>query len=327
MMMMVPEPWGRNTAMSPERRAFYEYHSCLMEPWDGPASLAFTDGIRIGATLDRNGLRPGRYWVTCDGRVVVASEARARHPARRRHREGPPPAGEDVPGTRAGPDHPGRGAQGRDHRRRAVRGGSATRSCGSRTCPPRRPSSAPTTRRSSGARRCSATPPRTRMIVTPMATTGTDPVGSMGNDAPLAVLSEKPQLLYSYFKQLFAQVTNPPVDAIREEIIMATDRAIGPEENLLEPGPNARTRSRSPAGDLQLRAGADPALDGGPPRTGSGRSRCRSCSRSPTTGRACGARSRTPARGVRGDQRGLQPDHPVGPRPQRDRRADPRCSR
>ena len=164
MMMMVPEPWGRNTAMSAERRAFYEYHSCLMEPWDGPASLAFTDGIRIGATLDRNGLRPGP--LLGDPRRPRrhgVRGGRARHPARRRDREGPPPARADVPRRHgAGPDHPGRGAQGRDHRRRAVRGvGPGRARPRSRTCPPRRPSSGPTTRPSSAARRCSATPPRT----------------------------------------------------------------------------------------------------------------------------------------------------------------------
>ena len=164
------------------------------------------------------------------------------------------------------------------------------------------------------------------MIVTPMATTGTDPVGSMGNDAPLAVLSEKPQLLYSYFKQLFAQVTNPPVDAIREEIIMATDRAIGPEENLLEPGPNAAHQVAIPSPVIsnseleQIRA-----LDGASARVPDDHAA------DPVQGlrQRGGAPARDrgpPARGVGGDQRGLQPDHPVGPRPQ-DRRADPRCSR
>src|SRR4051812_31530757 len=242
MAMMVPEPWGRDTRMSAERRAFYEYHSCLMEPWDGPASLAFTDGVRVGATLDRNGLRPGRYWVTRDGRVVMASESgvldipardvvakgrlrpgqmflvdtslkrivtddelktdlAAAKPYERWVRESLV-ALEDLPapGSVIDPDHE------TVLRRQQVFG---------------------------------YTDEDVRLIIDEMAATGADPIGSMGNDAPLAVLSERPQLLYGYFKQLFAQVTNPPVDAIREEIIMATDRSIGPEANLLEPGPDA----------------------------------------------------------------------------------------
>ena len=149
MMMMVPEPWSRDTRMTPERRAFYEYHACLMEPWDGPASLAFTDGVRVGAMLDRNGLRPGRYWVTRDGRVVMASEVgRARHPGRRRGRAraGSGPAGCSS-WTRAGPDRLRRGAEG------GARAAPAVRAVGARLDGrPRRParagvaSSAPTTR-------------------------------------------------------------------------------------------------------------------------------------------------------------------------------------
>ncbi|HEY5629322.1 MAG TPA: glutamate synthase central domain-containing protein, partial [Candidatus Limnocylindrales bacterium] len=268
MAMMVPEPWSRDEAMPSARKAFYQYHSCLMEPWDGPASLAFTDGVRIGATLDRNGLRPGRYYVTRDGRVVMASEAgvldispgdvvskgrlrpgrmflvdtaqgrivsddelkdalAAEHPYERWVADAMVRL-EDLPEPAhvIGPDHE------TVLRRQEVFGYSAE---------------------------------DVKMILEPMATTAADPVGSMGNDAPLAVLSDKPQLLYDYFKQLFAQVTNPPVDAIREEIIMATERSIGPEDNLLEPGPDAAHHVSIPAPVLsnreleQLRA-----LDGGP---------------------------------------------------------------
>jgi glutamate synthase (NADPH) large chain len=272
MMMMVPEPWGRNTAMSAERRAFYEYHSCLMEPWDGPASLAFTDGIRIGATLDRNGLRPGRYWVTRDGRVVMASEAGVLDI----------PPGDVIEKGRL---QPGRmflvdTAQGRiipDEELKAEITGAEPYEEWVRDALVRledlpAPTSVIGPDHETVLRRQEVfgyTAEDVRMIVTPMATTGTDPVGSMGNDAPLAVLSEKPQLLYSYFKQLFAQVTNPPVDAIREEIIMATDRAIGPEENLLEPGPNAAHQVAIPSPVIsnseleQIRA-----LDGGPASRG-----------------------------------------------------------
>ena len=242
MMMMVPEPWGRNAAMSAERRAFYEYHSCLMEPWDGPASLAFTDGTRIGATLDRNGLRPGRYYVTRDGRVVMASEAGVLDI---------PPA--DV--VKKGRLQPGSmflvdTSQGRiipdDELKSAITSARPyeqwVRESLVNLADLPAPENVIGPDHETVLRRQEVfgyTAEDVRMIIGPMATTGADPIGSMGNDAPLAVLSERPQLLYNYFKQLFAQVTNPPVDAIREEIIMATDRSIGPEANLLEPGPDA----------------------------------------------------------------------------------------
>ena len=242
MMMMVPEPWGRNTDMDAQRRAFYEYHSCLMEPWDGPASLAFTDGTRVGATLDRNGLRPGRYWVTKDGRVVMASEAGVLDiPADQVVEKGRLQPGRmflvDTELGRIIPDDELKAAiTGAEPYERWVRDSLVNLA----DLPA--PTSVIGPDHETVLRRQEVfgyTAEDVRMIVTPMATTGADPIGSMGNDAPLAVLSERPQLLYNYFKQLFAQVTNPPVDAIREEIIMATDRSIGPEANLLEPGPDA----------------------------------------------------------------------------------------
>ena len=268
MAMMVPEPWSRDDAMPSARKAFYQYHSCLMEPWDGPASLAFTDGVRIGATLDRNGLRPGRYYVTRDGRVVMASEAGvldippADVIAKGRLQPGRMFLVDTSQGRIVGDDelkgalaaaHPYEAwvqaamvrledlpepahVMGPDHetvlRRQEVFGYSAE---------------------------------DVKLIIDPMATTAADPVGSMGNDAPLAVLSDRPQLLYDYFKQLFAQVTNPPVDAIREEIIMATERSIGPEDNLLQPGEDAAHQLALPSPVISNHELAQiRALDGGP---------------------------------------------------------------
>ncbi len=268
MAMMVPEPWSRDESMAPARKAFYRYHSCLMEPWDGPASLAFTDGVRIGATLDRNGLRPGRYYVTRDGRVVMASEAGVLDI---------PPA--DV--VAKGRLQPGRmflvdTAQGRivtdDELKDELAAARPYKQWVADAMVPLEDLPEPanvigpdheTVLRRQEVFGYSAED--VKLIIDPMATTAADPVGSMGNDAPLAVLSDRPQLLYDYFKQLFAQVTNPPVDAIREDIIMATDRAVGPEDNLLEPGPDAAHLVSLPAPVLanreleQLRA-----LDGGP---------------------------------------------------------------
>ena len=268
MMMMVPEPWSRDPSMSPERRAFYEYHSCLMEPWDGPASLAFTDGVRIGATLDRNGLRPGRYSVTRDGRVVMASEAGVL--------DIPP---EDV--VAKGRLQPGRmflvdTEQGRiipdDELKAAITGAHPYEQWVRESLVNLADLPAPDTvilpDHETVLRRQEVfgyTTEDVRLIINAMATTGADPIGSMGNDAPLAVLSERPQLLYNYFKQLFAQVTNPPVDAIREEIIMATDRSIGPEANLLEPGPDAAHQVALPSPVISnAELETIRALDGGP---------------------------------------------------------------
>src|SRR5712671_5585604 len=242
MMMMVPEPWSRDDLMAPERKAFYEFHSCLMEPWDGPASIAFTDGVRVGAVLDRNGLRPARYYVTKDDLVVMASEVGVL--------DIPP---EDV--VRKGRLQPGRlflvdTAQRRivaddelkDRYAREAPYGEWLRKSMLQMENLPRPSRPPLPERESLVRRQQAfgyTFEEVKLLITPMATTANEAVGSMGTDTPLAVLSERPRPLFDYFKQLFAQVTNPPVDAIREEIIMASDTAIGPEANLLEPGPES----------------------------------------------------------------------------------------
>jgi glutamate synthase (NADPH/NADH) large chain len=250
LMMMVPEPWQHHESMPVDKRAFYEFHSCLMEPWDGPASIAFTDGIRVGATLDRNGLRPARYYVTADGRVVMASEAGVL----------------DIPPDQVvakGRLQPGRMYLVDTAEQRIVSDDELKHRVAAEhpyqewirewlvkltelPPPPRviEPDHETVLRRQEVF---GYTAEDVRMIINPMAATGTEPVGSMGNDAALAVLSERPQVLYSYFKQLFAQVTNPPIDAIREEIITASEMAIGPEGNLLEPGPEAAHQLELPS--------------------------------------------------------------------------------
>jgi glutamate synthase (ferredoxin) len=240
MMMMIPEPWSNHESMSQEKKDFYAFHGCLMEPWDGPASVAFTDGIRIGATLDRNGLRPSRYYVTKDDIVVMASEVGVL----------------DIPPERIlkkGRLQPGRmflvdTSQGRIIGDDEIKQQMATAapygvwlrenliSIGDLPKPPVviEPDHETVLRRQE---EFGYTTEDLKVLVSPMALDGVEANGSMGTDTPLAVLSNRPQLLYNYFKQLFAQVTNPPVDAIREEIIMAVDTSIGPEGNLLEPTP------------------------------------------------------------------------------------------
>ena len=332
MMMMIPEPWSNHESMSQERKDFYEFHGCLMEPWDGPASVAFTDGIRIGATLDRNGLRPSRYYVTKDDLVVMASEVGVLDiPPERILREGPPAAGAHVPGR---------------HRRRA--GSSATTRSSSEMAaaapygavaegePGRRSATCPSAADGDRARsRDRAAPPgdvrlhaprTSRCWSAPMANDGVEAIGSMGTDTPLAVLSNRPQLLYNYFKQLFAQVTNPPVDAIREEIIMAVDTAIGPEGNLLEPTPESARQIELPTPGAAQRGAGEAAPPGRQRRLARvqehhaadavrGRRRA-------ATGLASGHRGAARG-GQQGDRRRLQHPHPVGPRPRRGARADP----
>ncbi|MBI3650272.1 MAG: glutamate synthase large subunit [Acidobacteria bacterium] len=240
MMMMIPEPWSGHETMSEAQKAFYEFHSCLMEPWDGPASIAFTDGLWIGAVLDRNGLRPSRYYVTKDDLVVMASEVgvldippdqivlkgrlqpgrmflvdleqgriiddnELKHTIASEH-----PYGEwlrdNMVKIEELPDPPF--VHGPDHSTVLLR-----------------------------QHAFSYTAEDLKILMGPMAANANEALGSMGNDTPLAVLSNKPQLLYNYFKQLFAQVTNPPVDGIREELIMSSDTTIGPEANMLKPSP------------------------------------------------------------------------------------------
>ncbi|MBK9795701.1 MAG: glutamate synthase large subunit [Holophagaceae bacterium] len=238
LMMMVPEPWSRHESMSPLRKAFYEFHSCMMEPWDGPASIAFTDGTRIGAILDRNGLRPARWILTKDGLVVMASETGVLDiPAEKILQKGRVQPGRmflvDTGLGRIVPDD-----ELKDQLASAEPYAQWVKENLVRIDdlpePPRvnEPDHETVLRRQETF---GYTLEDVNMIVNPMAADGAEPIGSMGSDIPLAVLSEKPQLLFDYFKQLFAQVTNPPVDADRESIVLAVDTAIGPEGNLLEP--------------------------------------------------------------------------------------------
>ena len=237
--MMIPEAWENNPAMDPARRAFYEFHSTLMEPWDGPACVVFTDGSRVGAVLDRNGLRPGRFWVTDDGIVVLASEAGVLDV-------------EPASVVRKGRLQPGRMFLVDLDEHRVVEDEEVKASLAAAQpyeewtraglihlgeLPPREHivhTHASVTRRQ---QTFGYTAEQLRVLLAPMARTGAEPLGSMGTDTPVAALSERPRLLFDYFAQLFAQVTNPPLDAIREELVTSLAGAIGPEHNLLEAGP------------------------------------------------------------------------------------------
>ncbi|HXS28448.1 MAG TPA: glutamate synthase large subunit, partial [Steroidobacteraceae bacterium] len=238
MMMMIPEPWSNHESMDDARRAFYQYHSSLMEPWDGPASIAFTDGKQIGAVLDRNGLRPSRYYVTKDDLVIMASEAGVL----------------DVPPgnvLRKGRLQPGRMFLVDTEQGRIVEDEEIKQKVASerpyrlwldehlvtlKDLPP--PPEVPAPDHETLLHRQIAfgyTFEDQRLLIQPMASNGVEAVGSMGNDSALAVLSTKPRLLYEYFKQLFAQVTNPPIDCIREELITSSEVWLGSEGNLLKP--------------------------------------------------------------------------------------------
>ncbi len=242
MMMMIPEPWAGHESMSDEKKAFYEYHSCLMEPWDGPASVAFTDGTMIGATLDRNGLRPSRYYVTKDDLVIMGSEA------------GVLP----VPPERVA--FKGRLQPGRmflvDMKEGRIVADDEIKSQIASEQPYRQwindhmvelgkvkdAPELPVPDHDTVLHRQQAfgyTFEDERMLLLPMAKDGVEATGSMGTDIPLAVLSDKSKLLYDYFKQLFAQVTNPPIDCIREELITSAETTIGSERNLLKPTPES----------------------------------------------------------------------------------------
>jgi len=242
MMMMVPEPWENHDTMSREKRAFYEYHSCMMEPWDGPAALTFTDGRIIGAVLDRNGLRPCRYYLTSDDLVIMASEAGVLQvPPEKVIKKGRLQPGKmflvDTVQGRIVPDEEIKGElAGAKPYTDWVKVNHQLLADLPKTTRTQYVEHSPLLQRQK-AFGYSFEDQQT--IIGPMATDGIQPLGSMGTDTPLAVLSEKPQLLYNYFKQLFAQVTNPPIDPIREEIITATAVRIGSESNLLKPTPTS----------------------------------------------------------------------------------------
>jgi len=294
-MMMIPEPWSNHESMSKEKKDFYAFHSTIMEPWDGPASIGFTDGVIVGAVLDRNGLRPSRYYVTRDDTVIMASEVGVAEvpadqvvykgrlePGRmlfvdtvagcivkdkqlKRQIATEQPYGfwlkdhlitlEELPAAPAAkvwsdaqpakPASNGHGGHDGDNgadRRRDVAPGDPDAS--ERGVTPEVTHTAGTGSESLIQRQQAFgySYEELRIIIAPMVTNGVEPVGSMGNDTPLAVLSDRPQLLFNYFKQLFAQVTNPPIDAIREELITSTELLIGPERNLLEVEPESCRR-------------------------------------------------------------------------------------
>ncbi len=240
-LMMIPEAWENHETMPDWKRAFYQYHSSLMEPWDGPASIAFTDGTIMGAVLDRNGLRPSRYWVTEDGLVVMASEVGVL----------------DIDQSkvvRKGRLQPGKmflvdTAEGRIVEDEEVKEGLARQKpyedwlhegivrlddLPSRFLLTPQHSSVVKHQRVFGY-----TAEELKILLGPMAQNGAEPIGSMGTDTPVAVLSDRSRLLFDYFKQQFAQVTNPPLDAIREEMVTSMASTIGPEGNLLDPQPSS----------------------------------------------------------------------------------------
>jgi len=240
-LMMIPEAWENDAEMDPAQRAFYRFHSSLMEPWDGPASVTFTDGTVIGAVLDRNGLRPSRYWVTDDDLVVMASEVGVI----------------DIEPARVitkGRLQPGRMFLIDMSKGRIVDDGEIKASlaaarpyqqwldAGLVELADLLPREHQVFSHHSVLRRQQMfgySHEELKVILAPMALNGTEPIGSMGTDTPIAVLSTRPRLLFDYFSQLFAQVTNPPLDAIREEIVTAVGSTIGPESNLLSPGPES----------------------------------------------------------------------------------------
>jgi glutamate synthase (NADPH) large chain len=238
-LMMIPEAWENHAEMDARRRAFYEFHSAMMEPWDGPACVVFTDGSQIGAVLDRNGLRPSRYWVTDDGLVVLASEVGVLDidPARV---------------VRKGRLQPGRMFLVDTDEHRIIEDEEIKAELAAEhpydewlhaglihldDIPEREHiihTHASVTRRQQVF---GYTEEELRILLAPMANAGAEPIGSMGTDTPIAALSDRPRLLFDYFSQLFAQVTNPPLDAIREELVTSLNGTIGPEANLLEPAP------------------------------------------------------------------------------------------
>ncbi|SFO07434.1 glutamate synthase (NADPH/NADH) large chain [Pseudonocardia ammonioxydans] len=238
-LMMIPEAWENHTEMDPARRAFYEYHSTLMEPWDGPALVAFTDGTRIGAVLDRNGLRPARYWVTEDGLVVLASEVGVLDV-------------EPDKVVRKGRLEPGRMFLIDTERGKIVDDDEIKGELAAEHPYPEwlhagliRLDELPDRRREAPSHEALTlrqqamgyTEEELNVLLRPMAVSGAEPIGSMGNDAPLAAIAERPRQLYDYFIQLFAQVTNPPLDAIREELVTSLFSRLGPEQNLLDATP------------------------------------------------------------------------------------------
>ncbi|MEU0137946.1 glutamate synthase large subunit [Streptomyces sp. NPDC006296] len=236
-LMMVPEAWENHASMDPARRAFYQYHSTMMEPWDGPACVTFTDGVQVGAVLDRNGLRPGRYWVTDDGLVVLSSEVGVLDidPAKV-VRKGRLQPGRmflvDTAEHRIIEDDEIKASLAAEH---PYEEWLETGEIELEDLPEREHivhTHASVTRRQ---QTFGYTEEELRVLLAPMARTAGEPLGSMGTDSPIAALSSRPRLLFDYFTQLFAQVTNPPLDAIREELVTSLRSSLGTQGNLLEP--------------------------------------------------------------------------------------------
>ena len=238
-LMMIPQAWENDQGWTRDLRAFYRFHASLMEPWDGPALIAFTDGTLVGAVLDRNGLRPGRYWVTNDGLVVLASEVGVLdiEPSRIVRKGRLQPGKVFLVDTAAGriiEDEEVKAELAAEHpyddwlhagllhlddlpdRIRELPDGQAL---------------------ATQQQLFGYTEEERRVVLGPMARTGAEPIGSMGDDTPMAALSDRPRLIFDYFTQQFAQVTNPPLDAIREELVTSLAAATGPEHNIFDPGP------------------------------------------------------------------------------------------
>lgn len=240
-LMMIPEAWERHESMDPARRAFYQYHASLMEPWDGPASMTFTDGTVVGAVLDRNGLRPSRIWVTDDGLVVMASEAGVLdlHPSTVVRRMRLQPGRMFLVDT----------AQGRIVSDEEIKADLAAEHPYQEwldnglvpldELPEGKDVRMPHHRIVMRQLAFGYTYEELNLLVAPMARLGAEPIGSMGTDTPVAVLSQRPRMLYDYFHQLFAQVTNPPLDAIREEVVTSLQGTTGGERDLLNPDENS----------------------------------------------------------------------------------------
>jgi len=249
-MMMVPEAWQNHDQMSEEKRAFYEYNSCLMEPWDGPASIAFTDGKVIGAVLDRNGLRPSRYYITHDDRVIMASEVgvlQSIDPANVREKGRLQPgrmflvdfeAGRLIPDEELKNDFASRRPYGDWLKNQRIDLNALQ--------PNKEPHGFDSPTLLERMQAFGFTIETMQFMLLPLIQVEKDPIGSMGNDSCLACLSDKPRMLSDYFRQLFAQVTNPAIDSIREEVIMSLECYIGPEQNLLETTEQHSHRLRVP---------------------------------------------------------------------------------
>ncbi len=258
-MMMVPEAWQKHETMSEEKRGMYEYFSCMMEPWDGPASIVFTDGHYIGATLDRNGLRPSRYYLTTDDRVIMASEVGVLAVDPKIVKE----KGRLQPGRMFLVDF----QEGRLIPDDELKNSFASKKPYTQwvkeqriTLDELKPKDEPhgfyPDTLMSRMQAFGYTTETMQFMLLPMISSLQDPIGSMGNDSAIACLSDQPRMVYDYFKQLFAQVTNPAIDSIREDVIMSLECYIGPEQNLLAATPEHAHRCCPPSNSHQRRIAA-----------------------------------------------------------------------